>query len=125
MSIVVRDFLQVIEKFTSDSEIVLMILRTVGPDSCDCQEKYNEIYSSYKSNFDVESDRIFNTFLRNEWSFLEFETEEEAVKFAKENLPVSKENIDEHYFVQCFVFNRGALAFSNDSLSVLSHRIPQ
>lgn len=122
MTIVVRDFLQVIEKFTEDSELVLMILRTVGPDSCASIEKYNEVYSAYKSNFDVESTGIFNTFLRNEWSFLEFSTEEEAIKFAKENLPVSKDDLDPDYFIQCFVFNRGALAFSNDSLKVLSHR---
>lgn len=120
--IITRDFLQLIEKLTIDCEMVLMVLRTVGPDMCTDVDKLNQIYSAYKTNFDIEDEEIFNTFLKNHWTFLEFETEEDAMEFARENLPMNKTDLDPDYFVQFYIFNRGALAFANDDLKSLSSR---
>lgn len=121
---IARDFLELLMYWTEKTESVIMMLRTTGPDNATEQDKVNHIYSVYKSNF--ESDRVdfFDKFLYNEFTFLEFDTEEEAYEFALHNFPMNKEG-DPDYFVQFFIFSSGNLAYANDSLSGLSDRIPK
>jgi len=122
MNITTKTFLQYIETTTEAAGTVLMVIRTVGPDACTDTDKVNEIYSVYKTNMDEENTEVFPTFLANEWTFLEFETEDDAVEFGRDNLPVNNQ-VDPDYFVQWWVFNSGALAFANDNLTKLSHRV--
>jgi len=123
--IVARDFLEWIEHYTSSTQTTLMVLRTVGPDNATDADKVNHIYSIYKSNFDSEEIEIFNKFLYNEFTFIEFDTEEEAYQFGIENFPMTRSAVDDQdYFVQMFIFNGGNLAYANDSLEGLSDRVP-
>ena len=121
---IVRDFVELLMHWTEVTETVLMVVRTTGPDNVSDSEKINHIYSVYKSN--IESDRVdfFDKFLYNEFTFLEFDSEEEAYEFGLHNFPMNKEG-DPDYFVQFFIFSHGNLAYANDSLSGLSDRIPQ
>jgi len=120
---IARDFVEFIIEWTEALNKTLMVIRTTGPDSATDVEKVNHIYSVYKSNF--ESDRVdfFNKFLYNEFTFLEFDSEEEAYDFGIQNFPMNK-NGDMDFFVQFFIFSNGNLAYANDSLSGLSDRIP-
>ena len=108
MNIVTNTFLQYIEASTTAMDSCVMVLRTVGPDACTDADKINEIYSAYKNNMDEENTEVFPTFLANEWTFLTFDTEQEAVDFADDNLPRSTD-VDPDYFVQCWIFTSGGL----------------
>jgi hypothetical protein len=120
--IVVRDFLEWIEYYTQSQQKTLMILRTIGPDNVEDAEKANQIYSVYYQNLQPESPVLFDKLLYNEFTFVEFETEEEAYQFAIENFPLNRDG-DPDYFVQVFVFSNGNLAHANDSLISLSDRV--
>ena len=122
MEITTHTFLQHIETVTRASESCIMVLRTVGPDNCADVDKVNDIYSAYKTNMDEENTEVFPTFLGNEWTFLTFNTEDDAIEYAKDNLPKTKD-VDPDYFVQCWVFYNGFLSYANDDCSKLSHRI--
>lgn len=122
MNINTQTFLQYIETTTEATSSCVMVLRTVGPDACTDPAKVNDIYSAYKTNMDEENVDVFPTFLANEWTFLTFETEEEARDWAFDNVPRNKD-VDPDYFVQCWIFNSGALSWSNDNLTKLSHRV--
>lgn len=123
MNINTMTLLDLIVDYTEKTQKCILVLRTVGPDSCTDVDKVNEIYSAYKNNMDEENTGVFNTFMRNEWTFLEFETEQEAVRYYKDNLPLSKSETDPDYFVQFWLFNSGALGYANDDLTKLSHRV--
>jgi hypothetical protein len=120
----VKDFLELLESYTSSQEKTLMMLRTVGPDSVTDQDKANQIYSLYYQNLNPESPLLFDRLLYNEFTFVEFETEKEAYDFAIHNFPVD-ETDDSDYFVHCFVFSNGNLAYTNTSLKSLSTRVSQ
>lgn len=120
--ITTRDFIEFMERVTADGS-TFMLLRTTGPNACTDEAKVNEIYSVYKTEFDVEDTGIFNKFLGNDWTFLEFETEAEAIDFARENLPITKETTDPDYFVQCYIFSQGALSWKNDNLNYFSYKL--
>jgi hypothetical protein len=120
----VKDFLQLLESYTSSQEKTLMLLRTVGPDNVTDQDKANQIYSLYYQNLNPESPLLFDRLLYNEFTFVEFETEKEAYDFAINNFPVD-ETDDLDYFVHCFVFSNGNLAYANTNLKSLSNRVSQ
>jgi hypothetical protein len=120
----VKDFLQLLESYTSLQEKTLMMLRTVGPDNVTDQDKANQIYSLYYQNLNPESPLLFDRLLYNEFTFVEFETEKEAYDFAINNFPVD-ETDDLDYFVHCFVFSNGNLAYANTNLKSLSNRVSQ
>jgi hypothetical protein len=117
-----RDFLDWIEYYTESQQKTMMILRTVGPDNVSSADKANEIYSAYYQNLQTESPALFDKLLYNEFTFVEFDTEEEARQFAIENFPTNKIG-DPDYFIQVFVFSNGNLAYSNDNLTSLSDRV--
>jgi hypothetical protein len=117
-----RDFLDWIEYYTESQQKTMMILRTVGPDNVSSADKANEIYSAYYQNLQTESPALFDKLLYNEFTFVEFDTEEEALQFAIENFPTNKIG-DPDYFVQVFVFSNGNLAYANDNLTSLSDRV--
>lgn len=119
---IVRDFLDWIEYYTESQQKIMMILRTIGPDNVSSADKANEIYSAYYQNLQTESPALFDKLLYNEFTFVEFETEEEARQFAIENFPTNKIG-DPDYFIQVFVFSNGNLAYSNDNLTSLSDRV--
>lgn len=123
MKMITRDFLEWIEYYTEKEQTTLMILRTVGPDNTVSQEKSNQVYSVYYQNLQSESLELFNNLLYNEFTFVEFDTEEEAYQFALENFPMNKD-MDLDYFVQVFIFANGRLLFANDNLKSLSNNIP-
>jgi hypothetical protein len=120
---IVRDFMEWIEHYTKTQQTTMMVLRTVGPDNVSDTEKANEIYSIYYQNLQPESPLLFDKLLYNEFTFVEFETEEEARSFALYNFPANKDG-DPDYFVQVFIFTNGDLSYANDSLRSLSDRIP-
>lgn len=120
---IAKDFLELIESVTETENKTIMVLRTVGPDNASDVEKINYIYSVYKTNFESENVDLFEKFLYNEFTFVEFDTEEEAYDFAITNFPVNKNTVDGDYFVQVFVFSNGNLAYTNDSLKGLSNRV--
>lgn len=122
MNINTQTFLQYIESTTESMGTCVAVLRTVGPDNCTDADKVNEIYSAYKTNFDEENVDVFPTFLPNEWTFLTFDTEEDAREWALDNVPRSTD-VDPDYMVQCWIFNSGALSYANDNLTKLSHRV--
>lgn len=122
MDIKTETFLQYIESTTTAMDSCVMVMRTVGPDACTDSEKINTIYSAYKNNMDEENTEVFPTFLANEWTFLTFNTEEQAREFARDNLPLDMTD-DPDYFVQAWVFVSGGLSWSNDNLTKLSHRV--
>lgn len=117
-----RDFLEWIEYYTESQQKTMMILRTIGPDNVSSADKANEIYSAYYQNLQTESPALFDKLLYNEFTFVEFDTEEEARQFAIENFPTNKIG-DPDYFIQVFVFSNGNLAYSNDNLTSLSDRV--
>ena len=117
-----RDFLDWIEYYTESQQKIMMILRTIGPDNVSSANKANEIYSAYYQNLQTESPALFDKLLYNEFTFVEFDTEEEARQFAIENFPTNKIG-DPDYFVQVFVFSNGNLAYANDNLTSLSDRV--
>jgi len=117
-----RDFLDWIEYYTESQQKIMMILRTIGPDNVSSADKANEIYSAYYQNLQTESPALFDKLLYNEFTFVEFDTEEEARQFAIENFPTNKIG-DPDYFVQVFVFSNGNLAYANDNLTSLSDRV--
>ena len=117
-----RDFLDWIEYYTESQQKIMMILRTIGPDNVSSADKANEIYSAYYQNLQTESPALFDKLLYNEFTFVEFDTEEEARQFAIENFPTNKIG-DQDYFVQVFVFSNGNLAYANDNLTSLSDRV--
>lgn len=117
-----RDFLDWIEYYTESQQKTMMILRTIGPDNVSSADKANEIYSAYYQNLQTESPALFDKLLYNEFTFVEFDTEEEARQFAIENFPTNKIG-DPDYFIQVFVFSNGNLAYSNDDLTSLSDRV--
>ena len=117
-----RDFLDWIEYYTESQQKIMMILRTIGPDNVSSANKANEIYSGYYQNLQTESPALFDKLLYNEFTFVEFDTEEEARQFAIENFPTNKIG-DPDYFVQVFVFSNGNLAYANDNLTSLSDRV--
>lgn len=123
MNIITKTFCDYLVSSTEATGTCLMVLRTVGPDACTDVDKINEIYSAYKTNMDGENTGVFDTFLKNEWTFLEFETEEEAMDFARDNLPMNKQTTDPDYFVQFWIFNSGAVAYANDDFTKLSHKV--
>jgi len=123
MNIKTHTFLQYIEDTTQRLRTCVMVLRTEGPDACTDADKVNQIYSAYKNNMDEENTGVFPTFLANEWTFLTFETEDEARDWAKDNLPLGRDDVDPDYFVQCWIFDNGALSYANDNLTKLSHRV--
>ena len=120
---VVRDFLEWIEYYTESQQKTMMILRTIGPDNVDDAEKANQIYSVYYQNLQPESPELFDKLLYNEFTFVEFPDEQTAYDFAIENFPMNRDG-DPDYFVQVVIFSDGNLAYSNDSLSSFSNRIP-
>lgn len=121
---VAKDFLELLETVTEAQNSTIMVLRTVGPDNATEVDKINYIYSVYKTNFESENVDIFEKFLYNEFTFVEFDTEEEAYDFAVFNFPVNKKLIDDNdFFVQVFVFSNGNLAYANDTLKGLSNRV--
>lgn len=124
MNINTMTLMDLIVDYTEKTQKCLLVIRTVGPDACTDADKVNKIYSAYKNNMDEENTGVFNTFMRNEWSFLEFETEAEAVEYYSDNLPLNKADTDPDYFVQFWLFNTGAFGFTNDNLAPLSHRVP-
>lgn len=123
MNITTKTFLDFVESATEATNTCLMIIRTCGPDCCSDHAKCNEIYSTYKTNMDGEDTGVFPTFLANEWTFLEFEDEDEAMEYARDNLPMNKKETDPDYFVQWWLFNSGAYVYGNDNLTKLSHRV--
>jgi hypothetical protein len=120
---IIRDFLEWIEYYTETQKKTMMILRTIGPDNVSDAEKANQIYSVYYQNLQPESPELFNKLLYNEFTFVEFDTEEKAYEFAVENFPMNRDG-DPDYFVQVVVFSNGNLAYSNDNLRSFSDRIP-
>ena len=124
MTMEVKDFLELLETYTESQQKVLMMLRTVGPDSVTDQEKADQIYSVYYQNLHTESAMLFDKLLYNEFTFVEFKTESEAYDFAIHNFPMD-ETDDSDYFVQCFVFSNGGLAYANTNLKSLSTRVSQ
>lgn len=121
---IAKDFVEFIMEWTESLGKTVMVIRTTGPDSATDTEKVNFIYSVYRSNFESDRADFFDKFLYNEFTFLEFDTEEEAYDFGVQNFPMNK-NGDMDFFVQFFIFSNGNLAYANDSLSGLSDRIPQ
>jgi hypothetical protein len=121
---IARDFLEFIQHTTDVENSTIMIIRTVGPDNATDVEKVNYIYSVYKTNFESENVDIFEKFMYNEFTFVEFESEEDAYEFALQNFPMKKTE-DSDFFVQFFIFSDGNLAYANDSLVGLSSQIPQ
>lgn len=120
---IARDFVEMLEYLTESQSSTIMMIRTVGPDNATEAEKVNYIYSVYKSNFESENVDIFEKFMYNEFTFVDFDSEESAYDFALQNFPMNKKG-DPDYFVQFFIFSNGNLAYANDSLSGLSNRIP-
>mgnify|MGYP003344687724 CR=1 FL=1 len=90
-----KDFLELLETITESQNSTIMVLRTVGPDNATEVDKINYIYSVYKNNFESENVDIFEKFLYNEFTFVEFDSEEEAYDFAVHNFPVNKKLIDD------------------------------
>ena len=75
---IARDFVEFVMSVTERLDTTLMIIRTTGPDAAQDAEKVNEVYSVYKSNFDSERVDFFDKFMYNEFTFLEFDSEEDA-----------------------------------------------
>jgi len=120
---IARDFIEFIMNVTERLDTTVMIIRTTGPDAAEDAEKLNQIYSVYKSNFDSDRVDFFDKFMYNEFTFLEFDSEEDAYQFGLENFPQNKSG-DPDYFVQFFIFSSGCLAYANDSLNGYSYLIP-
>ncbi len=122
---IVRDFLDWIEYYTTKESTTMMILRTTGPDAANTADKANSVYSAYYQNFLTESPELFYKLLYNEFTFVEFNSEEEAYDFAVDNLPMSIDAIaDPDYFVEFVIFSEGNLVYSNHDISWMSDKIP-
>jgi len=98
---------------TASAGKVILMLRTTGPDGIDAAEKANQVYSAYYLNFQSEAPGIFDKVLYNEFVFLEFDTEENAITFVTENLPGVKPS-DADYFIQYVLYNDGMYVRGND-----------
>ena len=120
---IARDFVEFIIHWTETMNTTVMMIRTTGPDNATDEDKVNHIYSIYKTNFESDRADFFDKFLYNEFTFVEFDSEEEAYDFGIQNFPMNR-NGDPDYFVQFFIFSNGNLAYANDSLVGLSDKIP-
>ena len=115
---IARDFLEFGEHVTKDGSTV-MILRTVGPDTVTDAEKANEIYSMYHLNLQPDYPEMFDKLLYNEFVFLEFGDDQEALQFARDNLPMTIPS-DADYFIQWFIFTDGMFYQGNNSVKGLT-----
>ena len=119
---IARDFLDFLKCYTSHEHKAVVMLRTIGPDTVSDFDKANKIYSIYYMNLQEYPD-LFDKLLYNEITFAEFDSEEEAVNFVRDNFPSSRDQGDPDYFIQYFVVSDGELAYSNDNIKYISKNI--
>lgn len=119
-----KNFKDWAKSYTTAVDNALVLLRTVGPDNVDDDVKANQIYSAYYLNMQTEHPGIFDKLLYNEFTFVEFDTEEEALTFVTENFPNTVTD-DLDYFVQYVVFHDGSVVRTNNGLTGLMEPPPQ
>jgi len=119
-----KNFKNWAKSYTEAVGNALVLLRTVGPDNVEDHDKANAIYSAYYLNMQSEQPEIFDTLLYNEFTFVEFDTEDEALEFVQNNFPgVVTDDLD--YFIQYVVFVDGGIAQTNNGLVGLMEPTPQ
>lgn len=119
-----KNFKDWAKSYTEAVDNALVLLRTVGPDNVTDDVKANQIYSAYYLNMQTEHPGIFDKLLYNEFTFVEFDTEQEALDFVIDNFPNTVTD-DLDYFVQYVVFYSGAVIRTNNGLTGLAEPAPQ
>lgn len=113
-----------IQHYTEVTQSSIVLLRTVGPDGVDDATKATAIYSAYYLNMQSENPAIFDKLLYNEFTFVEFTTEESAWEFCRDNFPNSKPD-DTDYFIQYVIFSNGLYVRGNDGMTGLREPTPE
>ena len=119
-----KNFMQWIQHYSEALQTTVVLLRTVGPDSVDDATKANAIYSAYYMNMQSENPAIFDKLLYNEFTFVEFNSEESAWAFCRDNFPGVKPD-DTDYFIQYVIFSNGMYVRGNDGMNGLREPEPQ
>lgn len=119
-----KNFKDWAKSYTAAVDNALVLLRTVGPDSVTDETKANQIYSAYYLNMETSHPEVFDKLLYNEFTFVEFDTEDEAIEFVTENFPTNVTD-DMDYFVQYVVFVDGSVTRENNGLTGLMEPAPQ
>lgn len=102
--------------YTQALDTTVVVLRTTGPDNVDDATKANSIYSAYYMNMQSENPAIFDKLLYNEFTFVEFSTEDSAREFCRDNFPNSRSDVDDDYFIQYVIFTKDGYAGGNDGM---------
>ncbi len=124
MYVTSKNFMQWMYHYTEALQTTIVLLRTVGPDNVDDDTKANAIYSAYYLNMQSENPVIFDKLLYNEFTFVEFTTEESAREFCRDNFPNSRGD-DDDYFIQYVIFTNGGYAGGNDGTTGLREPEPE
>jgi len=124
MYVTSRNFVEWLRHYTEATQSTMVLLRTVGPDGVDDAAKATAIYSAYYLNMQSENPAIFDKLLYNEFTFVEFTTEESADEFCRENFPNSKPD-DTDYFIQYVIFSNGLYVRGNDGMTGLREPRPE
>ena len=124
MYVTSKNFMQWMYHYTEALQTTIVLLRTVGPDNVDDDTKANAIYSAYYLNMQSENPAIFDKLLYNEFTFVEFTTEESADEFCRENFPNTKPD-DLDYFIQYVIFSNGLYVRGNDGMTGLREPQPE
>jgi len=107
------DFLTFLEDTTAATGKTYLLLRMVGPNNCTDVEKLKEVYAAYKFNLDAE---VYQKIFNNEFVFVEFDTDDQAVDYAFDNFPKNTDGDPDYYVFTC-VISEGTVCYSNDELS--------
>ena len=124
MYVTSRNFMQWLYHYTEALQTTVVLLRTIGPDGVDDATKANQIYSAYYLNMQSENPAIFDKLLYNEFTFVEFSSEESARDFCRDNFPNSRGD-DDDYFIQYVIFTNGGYAGGNDGMNGLREPEPE
>jgi len=107
------DFLTFLEDTTRETGKTYLMLRMTGPNNCTDVEKLKEVYAAYKFNLD---DNVYRKIFHNEFVYIEFDTDDEAVNYAFDNFPKNADGDPDYYIFTC-VISEGTVCYSNDELA--------
>jgi|SaaInlV_120m_DNA_3_1039746.scaffolds.fasta_scaffold00666_7 hypothetical protein len=107
------DFLTFLEETTRDTGKTYLMLRMTGPNTCTDVEKLKEVYAAYKFNLDSD---VYQKIFHNEFVYIEFNTDDEAVNYAFDNFPKNTDGDADYYIFAC-VISEGTVCYSNDELA--------
>lgn len=124
MYVTTRNFMEWLRHYTEATQSTIVLLRTIGPDNVDDATKANQIYSAYYMNMQSENPAIFDKLLYNEFTFVEFSTEQSAWEFCRDNFPLTRDG-DPDYFIQYVIYSNGLYVRGNDGHNGLKEPSPQ